>query len=68
MPLYLWFLGAAVGAAIAWLNLSAYTLHRDGEWHRAGRRDRMRRLVGGRWQYRQMTEQERDEENSELAW
>jgi hypothetical protein len=61
--------GGKVKAAVALLALYAflYFRNRNGEWHDAGR-GKLRRFVNGQWQYREMTEEELDEDWQARQW
>lgn len=53
-------------AGAAWNHLRFF----NGDWHfhRSPRGDLMRRRIGRKWEYREMTEAERDEFLNITAW
>lgn len=57
----------ALAACIAWLAYRGAESNRDGNWH-FHNQIKMRRWDGQRWVYREMTQEEYDEQQSRLAW
>lgn len=63
---------ALLFAALVVLIIHVNLEQRDGQWHLYygwfSTAARMRRRVGGRWQYRAMTAEEADVERQSLQW
>lgn len=45
-----------------------YFRNRNGEWHTAGFKDQMCRFVDGKWQYREMTDDELKDQWQARQW
>lgn len=67
MTVALWLFWLSIAAFVGLLNWHHQRTLRNGEWHTYGL-DKMRRRIGGRWQTRQMTNEEARREEKEMAW
>lgn len=48
------------------LNVLDYRRRRDGDWYPHGRK--MRRFIGGQWQFRDMTDEEEFQDYDSRQW